>query len=566
MKQNYFKPNPCYEHNSSRFDQFQPPQYSDIHQPSKEISIDELKVMMQYYFERMNQSHEQEELLAEQELREQEQAAQEKEEPPQNSDIRQLIEEVCGIKVCEEQKQNMEDTMLELLEVCRQKELYCMHNDVDDLIESALNSKLLSINLKSQCLDKEKQEVKNIVEHLTKQGTRITESLLNFRVIHKNSSTSLNNTSQISPVNAIATVLPTEEPKYSLSMGYEHLSTIPKTESDEVIKSSVKNLVQIPSEYEVTSDDESECDVPVKDKSSPVFTTFLNPLFDCNDDFNSNDDESISSDEDVLMENFKVHSNPLFDDDEIKHDKIDPHYFNTESDFVESLSNHDTLFDSSPMFDYLEEFSGELMPSTINSFPRPLENFHANTINETLPSSPILVEDSDSQREEIDIFTGTDDLMPPCIDSDDYDSKGDIHFLEELLRNDFISLPENKSLNFYHHDDPLFPRPPPEPSDVEFFFDFEPDSGELISVMKNNIDELIEDECFDLGGEINVLQMLKTMITFPSYLSFEFFYHISFTLRFLLYFSPLGVKTPFLTLASPFRAGGISSGWNFHVL
>nr|GEY87031.1 hypothetical protein [Tanacetum cinerariifolium] len=46
--------------------------------------------------------------------------------------------------------------------------------------------------------------------------------------------------------NAIATVLPTEEPEYSLSMGYEHLSTIPETESDEVIKSSVKNLVPIP--------------------------------------------------------------------------------------------------------------------------------------------------------------------------------------------------------------------------------------------------------------------------------------------------------------------------------
>nr|GEV39156.1 hypothetical protein [Tanacetum cinerariifolium] len=57
----------------------------------------------------MNQIREQEDLLAEQELREQEQAAQEKEEPPQNSDIRQLIREVCGIKLCEEQKQNMED-------------------------------------------------------------------------------------------------------------------------------------------------------------------------------------------------------------------------------------------------------------------------------------------------------------------------------------------------------------------------------------------------------------------------------------------------------------------------
>nr|GFC70199.1 hypothetical protein [Tanacetum cinerariifolium] len=61
----------------------------------------------------------------------------------------------------------------------------------------------------------------------------------------------------------------------------------------------------------------------------------------------------------------------------------------------------------------------------------------------------------------------TDDLMSPDIDSDDYDSVGDIHFLEELLSDDPISLPENESSNFDHHDDPSFPRPPPEPMDVE---------------------------------------------------------------------------------------------------
>nr|GEZ08211.1 hypothetical protein [Tanacetum cinerariifolium] len=72
MNQNYFEPNPCYDFNSFDFDQFQPPQYSDVHQPSKEISIDELKIMMQSYFERMNQQREQEALQAaqrEQELR-----------------------------------------------------------------------------------------------------------------------------------------------------------------------------------------------------------------------------------------------------------------------------------------------------------------------------------------------------------------------------------------------------------------------------------------------------------------------------------------------------------------
>nr|GFB33769.1 hypothetical protein [Tanacetum cinerariifolium] len=256
----------------------------------------------------------------------------------------------------------MEDTLLKLLEVCRQKEFYCMQNDVDDLIESVLNSKLLLINWRSQRLNKKKQEVKNIVEQPTKRGTRIAESLQNFRV--KKSSTSLNNASQISPVHAITHVLPTEEPEYSLSMRYEHLSTILETELDEVIKSSVKNLLPIPSEYEVTFDDESECDVPIKDESSPVFTAFSNLLFDCNDDFTSSDDESLS-DEDVPMEDFKFYSNPLFDDEESNSHKIDPYYFNVEFDLIKSLSNRDTLFDSSPKFDYLEKFFGELMPSSI---------------------------------------------------------------------------------------------------------------------------------------------------------------------------------------------------------
>nr|GEV79751.1 hypothetical protein [Tanacetum cinerariifolium] len=164
--------------------------------------------------------------------------------------------------------------------------------------------------------------------------------------------------------DAVTTVLPTEEPEYSLSMGYEHLNTTPKTESDEIKKSGVKNLLPILSEYEVTSDDESECDVPDKDESSSVFTTFSNPLFNDNDDFTSNDDESLSN-EDVSIEEFKVYSNPLFDDDEINSDKLDPHCFNVKSDFVESLSNRDTLIDSSPKFDFLEEFSGAFMPTSI---------------------------------------------------------------------------------------------------------------------------------------------------------------------------------------------------------
>nr|GEV87953.1 hypothetical protein [Tanacetum cinerariifolium] len=308
------------------------------------------------------------------------------------------------------------------------------------------------------------------------QAAQIFTSNWNFSMINDDEEHSIQYKEYLeNSSNTITTVLPIEEPEYSLSMGYEHLSTIPETESNKVIKSSVKSLVPILSEYEVTFDDESECDVPTKDESSPVFTNFSNSIFNDNDDFTSSDDESFSN-EDVPMEDFKV-----------------------------NLC---------------------LQPS-IHFFVR-WKIFRP--IRLTLPSSPIPVEDSDSLREEIDSFTSTDDLLPPGIESDDYDSKGDIHFLEELLVDDFIPLPENESSNFDHHDDLSFSRPPPEPPDVKFLFDFEPNLGDLIAVVINNIDELNEDECFDpRGEEIDVFLNVKDDDYFP------FIFVIRFFLPYLIY-------------------------------
>nr|GEY27229.1 hypothetical protein [Tanacetum cinerariifolium] len=210
----------------------------------------------------------------------------------------------------------------------------------------------------------------------------------------------------------------------------EHLSTISETESDEVIKSSVKNLVPIPSESEVTS----------------------------------NNEKIIST-------------------------KIDPHYFNAESNFLESLLNRVTLIDSSPKFDYLlEEFSGEL--THIDPIPPRINLMWKLLIRVlSLSLSPIPVEDSDSHMEEINLFLATDDLMPPGIENDDYDSEGDIHFLEELLSNDPLPLLINESSNFDHHDDSSFPRPLSKPPDVEVFFDFDPDTGVLTTKVVKGISE-----------------------------------------------------------------------------
>ncbi|GKD18321.1 hypothetical protein Tco_1207479 [Tanacetum coccineum] len=77
--------------------------------------------------------------------------------------------------------------------------------------------------------------------------------------------------------------------------------------------------------------------------------------------------------------------------------------------------------------------------------------------------------------------------MPPGIEDDDYDSEGDIRFLEELLNNDSLPLPENESSNLDPFNDPSPSRPPP---DVEICFDFKPDTGVVTNKLVGDISEL----------------------------------------------------------------------------
>ncbi|GKB97355.1 hypothetical protein Tco_0983492 [Tanacetum coccineum] len=91
---------------------------------------------------------------------------------------------------------------------------------------------------------------------------------------------------------AIAPVLPTKEPVNSLSIGDEHLDTISATESDEVIKSSVEDLVPIPSESEGILD--SMCDVPFSNDPTPLeaFKEHYETIIDSNNDYSLSEDDS----------------------------------------------------------------------------------------------------------------------------------------------------------------------------------------------------------------------------------------------------------------------------------
>nr|GEZ27888.1 pre-mRNA splicing Prp18-interacting factor [Tanacetum cinerariifolium] len=115
-----------------------------------------------------------------------------------------------------------------------------------------------------------------------------------------------------------------------------------------------------------------------------------------------------------------------------------------------------------------------------NSYPRPPKEFNSensDAVIESLSLSPIPVEGSDSLMEEIDICLALNDSMSPGFKNDDYDSEGNILFLEELLNEDSFSLPENESFQFDHYFDPSSPRPPTKPPDDDgIYFDDEPDT------------------------------------------------------------------------------------------
>nr|GEZ59208.1 hypothetical protein [Tanacetum cinerariifolium] len=107
--------------------------------------------------------------------------------------------------------------------------------------------------------------------------------------------------------------------------------------------------------------------------------------------------------------------------------------------------------------------------------------------------------DNDSQREEIDIVTSTDELLPPGFKNNDSD--GDIDAVNKLRVDSSISnseheLSDDEASDF---DNPSVPLLPPKPPDEEF--DFELDTGDEISVVRNTI---VEFECLNPRVEFDV--------------------------------------------------------------
>nr|GEV31417.1 hypothetical protein [Tanacetum cinerariifolium] len=183
---------------------------------------------------------------------------------------------------------------------------------------------------------------------------------------------------------AITPVLPTEEPDNSQSMGDEHLDPILETESDEVIKSSVEDLVPIPSESEGILD--NMCDVPFSDKN----------------------------------------------------------HFDAESDLIESLLTRDTSIVYSPKIDsLLEEFTGEL--AHIDPIPPGIDETDSNPKDDILFIEQLLYGDTSSEDnsfEDIDYV----EASPPNSELVSLEEVKDEIFHEKLL-NIHLLIDKIESLN-----------------------------------------------------------------------------------------------------------------------
>nr|GEW19661.1 hypothetical protein [Tanacetum cinerariifolium] len=129
---------------------------------------------------------------------------------------------------------------------------------------------------------------------------------------------------------AITPVLSTEEPDNSLSTGDEHLDTIPETESDEVVKSSVEDLVPILSESEGIPD--TMCDVHLVNNPTPLEAKdHFEIVINSNDDYSSSDDDSLYYENieyvealphDSELVNLEVEKIVIPKDEEIKDDNL----------------------------------------------------------------------------------------------------------------------------------------------------------------------------------------------------------------------------------------------------
>nr|GFA12438.1 hypothetical protein [Tanacetum cinerariifolium] len=249
--------------------------------------------------------------------------------------------------------------------------------------------------------------------------------------------------------------LSTEEPDNSLSIGDEHLDTITVTEPDKFIKSSVENLIPIPSEFEGIPN--NMCDVPFHDNFPPldISKDQFEDFSDFNDEFSLTDDDSFSIDNIDYVEASPPDSELVSSEIEALNDNPTSSFdFMTmsSSTSLNSLLEETNTFDNSLSkfetfcFDLEEISSGSTTTRSDISLPE-YEAFYDDRVKEI--SSGSTTTHSDSSLYDLFIFDLSFNPFPPADRSDFYE------FADELIH--IISPPEYDC----------------------FFFKIEPNSGDF---------------------------------------------------------------------------------------
>nr|GFB73747.1 hypothetical protein [Tanacetum cinerariifolium] len=210
-------------------------------------------------------------------------------------------------------------------------------------------------------------------------------------------------------------------------MGDEHLDTIPATESDEVIKSSVENLIPIPSESDGIP--EHMCDVPSHD-NSPLLDVSKDQFEDFSE---SNDDFS------------------LINDDSFSFDKID---------YVEASPHDSELVSSEVMEIVIPEVGGIEDDILHEKFDD--QSCSDEDVLEKIISRPLFEEQVIPMKIDQHLDNAESALMEYLHTYDSSLLISDILILKDLPSNTTLSFAEKES---FHFDIPPFSRPPAKPPD-----------------------------------------------------------------------------------------------------
>ncbi|GJY40752.1 hypothetical protein Tco_0428022 [Tanacetum coccineum] len=278
-------------------------------------------------------------------------------------------------------------------------------------------------------------------------------------------------------LKAITPDEPSEELEDPLIMGEEELSTIPEKD-----KSSVEDLVPIPNGSKGFSDD--ICD---------------NDHFDA-ESLLSQDILITSPKIDFLSKEFTDELAPIppgMDEDEFDEEEDDCYDDDTSSD-DDSFENIDYVEASPPDSDLvsLEEVEDVILRDKLSNVYLLISKIEALNDNPTLSSFSYSDNSFSDHTEETRSGSSTTHANNSLPEYDSFlfevepDQGGLISIVISDNSNDpLLEPPEFESFHFDLYDDPLFPRPPPEPPDVEISLIVETDAPVI-----NNVDELNEDD------------------------------------------------------------------------